>query len=56
MSREELKNLISWIESKLQFADKLIKDAQDTKNYGKEMQFIAKREVYEEMLKRLQTR
>jgi hypothetical protein len=53
MSREELKNLIAWIESRLLFAEKLITDAQLTKNYGKEMHYIAKREVYQEMLSKL---
>jgi len=53
MSREELKNLIAWIESRLQFAEKLITDAQLTKNYGKEMHYLAQREVYEEMLSKL---
>lgn len=54
MSKEELKNMILWIEKRLLFVNRLIQDARATSNYGKEMHFIAQKEVYLELLDRLQ--
>ncbi len=53
MKKEELEKMIRWIEARLMFVDKLINDAQTTRNYGKEMHFSAQKEVYSEMLVKL---
>lgn len=53
MKKEELEKMIRWIEARLMFVDKLINDAQTTRNYGKEMHFAAQKEVYSEMLGKL---
>jgi hypothetical protein len=53
MNSEELSCLITYLEGRLNFAKKLIDDAQLTKNYGKEMHFIAQLEVYQDILKKL---
>jgi acyl-homoserine lactone acylase PvdQ len=55
MKREELKKIIQWVEARLAFVDKLIDEAQSTRNYGKEMHFTAQKEVYVEMLNKLQS-
>lgn len=53
MKKEELEKMIRWIEARLMFVEKLINDAQITRNYGKEMHFSAQKEVYSEMLGKL---
>lgn len=53
MKKEELEKMIRWIEARLTFVEKLINDAQITRNYGKEMHFSAQKEVYSEMLGKL---
>lgn len=53
MSKKELQQMIDWIEARIHFVDKLIADARNTCNYGKEMHFCAQREVYNEMLEKL---
>lgn len=53
MKKEELEKMIWWIEARLMFVEKLINDAQITRNYGKEMHFSAQKEVYSEMLGKL---
>lgn len=53
MSKKELQQMIDWIEARIRFVDKLITDARNTCNYGKEMHFSAQREVYHEMLEKL---
>lgn len=53
MKKEELEKMIRWIEARLTFVEKLINDAQTTRNYGKEMHFSAQKEVYSEMLGKL---
>lgn len=55
MNKQELDVLIKWIEARLSFMDRLISDAQQTKNYGKEMHFSAQKEVYTEMLNKLRS-
>ncbi len=53
MKREELNKMITWIEARLSFMEKLIIEAQQTKNYGKEVHCVAQKEVYSEMLNKL---
>lgn len=55
MKKEELEKMIMWIEARLSFMEKLINEAQHTKNYGKEMHFSAQKEVYNEMLNKLRS-
>lgn len=55
MKREELEKMIKWIEARLSFMERLINEAQQTKNYGKEMHFSAQKEVYSEMLSKLRS-
>lgn len=55
MKREELDKMIKWVESRLSFMEKLINEAQQTKNYGKEVHCVAQKEVYSEMLNRLRS-
>lgn len=53
MEKQELENIIVWVKGRLSFMDKRIEEAQQTKNYGKEVHCIAQREVYFEMLDKL---
>ncbi len=55
MKREELNKMITWIEARLAFMEKLINEARQTKNYGKEVHCVAQKEVYSEMLNKLRS-
>lgn len=54
MRNQEVEKLNNWLISKLRFVNKNIQDAQDTKNYGKEIQFASMKEAYQELLAKLQ--
>ncbi len=55
MKRDELEKIIKWVESRLSFMEKLIYEAQQTKNYGKEVHCVAQKEAYAEMLNKLRS-
>lgn len=53
MTMKEKNKIILWVEGRLAFVEKLIEDAQNTSNYGKELHFSAQKEAYFAMLEKL---
>lgn len=50
---DSLSEIILWLNIVVKQANTVIRDSQESGNYGRELHFIAKKEAYEEMLKRL---
>lgn len=50
---DSLNEIILWLNNVLRQANIVIRDSQETGNYGRELHYIAKKEAYEEMLRKL---
>ena len=48
---EQLQELVMWLMVKTKFTAAIIRDASESKNYGKELYYKAQRDAYMEVLK-----
>lgn len=53
MKKEELLLLVTWLNQQIDFTSKLIEQAHLTKNYGKEVQYLAMKEAFSKCLGKL---
>ena len=53
MKKEEMELLISWLNEQLEYTNKLKEQANQTKNYGKEVQYQAMHKAYSACLNHL---
>jgi hypothetical protein len=53
MKKEEMELLISWLNEQLEFTNKLKEQANQSKNYGKEVQYQAMHKAFSECLNHL---
>lgn len=53
MRKQQLKELVGWIKGQIEFSTRLITEANDNNNYGKETHYKGVREAFQKMLNRL---
>ncbi len=53
MKKQQFLNLVKWIKEQIEFADRLIDESKESKNYGKETLYSGMKEAYIKMLQQL---